>query len=404
MARLVAVTVMILFLIAVPRVYAETAQSWMDQGLQHLEQARHALAIQAFRHALELDPALVLAQYDLGVCYFALGQFDDALGAFREAQRLNPADRFTAYYLARLDLIEGRVEEAIHGFEALTRNGHVADEYYYLGSAYFRQGDFQAAVQNLHQAAAANPDDYRVPFLLARAYKKLGRETGANREFARSVKLRAANQQTARDLLACNTALDALPPASAIAECRKSLYGTDPVKLVNLGVALGRRRFYEAAIDPFVKAVRLNPEDYEPHFNLGLTYFRLKQYAHARQPLETAASLRPEAFDAVALLGSALFALGDDYSALPHLRHAHTLRPDDAKVSSLLFQELTIIAQHLREEGKYREAISSLEEALRLKPDSARLHSEVAELAAATGDASKAAREKALVEHYEKNP
>jgi Flp pilus assembly protein TadD len=376
----------------------------MDQGLQHLEQARYEQAIEAFRRTLEIDPTFALAQYDLGVCYFALGQFDDARLAFQESQRLSPADRFTAYYRARLDLLEDRVDEAIRGFEALTNQGHVADEFYYLGSAHFRKGNFKAAVRNLQDAAAINPADYRIPFLLARAYQKLGREAEAEWEYARSAKLRAADRETARDILACNTSLDTLPLALAIAECRKDLYGTDPVKLVNLGVALGQRGFYEPAVDPLVKAARLNPEDYEPHFNLGLTYFRVKQYAKARGPLETAVSLRPEVFDAVALLGSALFALGDDYGALPHLRHAHALRPGDAKVGTLLFQELTIIAQHLRGEKKYGEAVSLLEEALSLKPNSTELHSEVAELATAMGDFSKAEREKALVEYYKKSP
>jgi Flp pilus assembly protein TadD len=404
MARPVSAALVALCLIAAPGVCAESATSWMDQGLQHLKQARYEQAIEAFRRALKLDPALVLAQYDLGVCYFALGQFDDAQRAFRESQLLNPSDRYTAYYLARLDLIQDRVGDAIRGFEALTSNGQVADAYYYLGSAYFRQGNFQSAVQSLQKAAAVNTGDYRIPFLLARAYKKLGREAAADREFTRSAKLRAADQLTARELLACNTALDTLPPASALAECRKSLYGTDPVKLVNLGVVWGEHGFYEAALDPLAKAAKLNPEDYEPHFNLGLTYVRLKQYAKARQPLEIAVSLRSEAFDAVALLGSVLFALGDDYGALPHLRHAHMLRPGDAKVSTLLFQELTIIAQHLRGERKYGEAISSLEEALRVRPGAVQLHSEIAELAAAMGDVSRAEREKALGEYYKKNP
>ena len=404
MWRPASIGVTALYLMATPRACAETARSWMDQGLQQMEQARYESAVEAFRRTLELDPTLALAQYDLGVCYFALGQFDNARRAFQESQRFNPADRFTAYYLARLDLLEDRVDEAIRRFEMLGKTGHVADEFYYLGAAYFRKGNFESAVRNLQKAAVINRGDYRIPFLLARAYRKLGRESDAEREYARSAKLRAADQQMARDILACNTALDSLPLASAMAECRKGSDGTDPVRLVNLGVALGQRGFYEAAVDSLVKAARLNPEDYEPHFNLGLTYFRLKQYAKAREPLETAVSLRPEAFDAVALLGSALFALGDDYGALPHLRQAHTLRPSDAKVGSLLFQQLTIIAQHLRGEKKYGEAISSLEEALRLKPDSADLHSEVAEIAAAIGDSSKAKRERALVEYYNKRP
>src|SRR5206468_11360330 len=61
---------------------SQQAKSLMDQGLQHLQQARYEQAIAAFRQALELDPTLVTARYDLGVAYFSLNQFDEARQAF----------------------------------------------------------------------------------------------------------------------------------------------------------------------------------------------------------------------------------------------------------------------------------------------------------------------------------
>jgi Flp pilus assembly protein TadD len=347
--------------------YAQTAQSWMDEGLRHLEFARYESAIEAFHHALDLDSTLALAQYDLGVCYFALGRFEEARAAFDQSRRLNPADRFTSYYLARLDLLEDRLDDAIRAFESLARPRPIADELYYLGSAWFRKGDFESAARNLRDAAANNASDYRVPFLLARALRKLGRETEAREQFARSSRLRDDTRATAQDILDCQSALNRLPREAAIDNCRKGLYGTDPVKLVNLGVALGEHGLYPEAVDPLAKAARLSPEDYEPHFNLGLTYFRLKQYANARAPLETAVSLRPEAFDAVAVLGSALFALGDDYAAVAQLRHAHSLRPADTKVTALLSQELMIISRHLRAQQDYNKAEDLQNEAAQLQ-------------------------------------
>jgi len=347
--------------------YAQTAQSWMDQGLRHLEFARYESAIEAFHHALDLDSTLALAHYDLGVSYFALGRFNEARAAFEQSRRLNPADRFTSYYLARLDLLEDRLDDAIRAFESMAHPRPVADELYYLGSAYFRKGDFESAARNLRDAAANNAVDYRVSFLLARTLRKLGHETEARDQFARSSKLRDDARATAQDILHCHSALNRLPREAAMETCRKGLYGTDPVKLVSLGVALGEHGLYTEAIDPLTKAARLSPEDYEPHFNLGLTYFRLKQYGNARAPLETAVSLRPEAFDAVAVLGSALFALGDDYAALAQLRHAHSLRPVDAKVNALLSQELLITARHLRAQHDYDKANVLQNEAAQLE-------------------------------------
>ena len=393
-----------LFLLCVALALSQNSQSWMDQGLQHLRNARYEQAIEAFHRAVDLDPSLALAHFDLGVSYFASGHFGDARKAFQQAQHLKPVDPFTIYYLARVDLLEDHLDAAIQAFESLARKHPVADELYYLGSAYFRRGDLDSAEHSLLAATANNPNDHRIPFLLGRTLQRLGRESEARNQFARSAQLRDAQRESAEGILDCNSALNKLPQQAAIAKCRKALYGTDPIKLVSLGVAFGEHGLYTEAIDPLVKAAKLNPEDYEPAFNLGATYFRLKRYADARPLLEAAVSLRPEAFETVALLGSALFALGDDASALPYLRHAHTLRPADLKISALLFQELTITGRHLHAERDYPKAASLIDEALGLKPDAVDLHSEAAELALAMGDSSRAERERALVERYRNHP
>jgi len=66
--------------------------------------------------------------------------------------------------------------------------------------------------------------------------------------------------------------------------CRELLDGSDPIKLVSLGIALAQRQLYTPAIEPFRKAARLDPDNFEPHYNLGLTYFNLKDYSAARGP------------------------------------------------------------------------------------------------------------------------
>jgi tetratricopeptide (TPR) repeat protein len=358
------------------------ALSLLGQGLKHLEQARYEQAIEAFRKALDLDPGLVTAHYDLGVAYFSLNQFDEARQAFEEVWSRSPGHRFAAYFLARLDLVRGDLDGAIRGFRALLREKPVADELYYLGSAYFRKGEMQQAIQILQRASDMHSGDYRIPFLLALAYRKTGQARLAERQAALSEELRNSYRQKSREILECNTALNSQKGESAVQQCRQLLDGVDPTKLVSLGVLLAERQLYEAALPPLAKAARIDPENYEPQFNLGLTYFRLKKYPEARQPLENALALRPESYDAAALLGSVLFALGDDYGAVRRLRHAHQLRPSDEKVKSLLFEQLRIIAQHLLAEKNYPESIPYFEEALALKPEATELRSQLAQATA----------------------
>jgi protein O-GlcNAc transferase len=383
---------------------AEDTQPLLGQALQQIELNRYEEAAVPLERAVQLDPALAIAHYDLGICYFALGRLDAARHSLAEARRLRPDNRFATYYVARLDLLQGHIDHAILGFESLSVGQPLADELYYLGSAYFRKGDFELAVRSLSKAISRKPEDARAHFLLARVYRKLGKEQEAAEQFAASERYRGADQQRARDILACDSAFAFQSPDAALARCRELLDGTDPTRLVSLGIALAERQLYEAAQGPFAKAERLDPDNFEPHYNLGLTYFRLRDYGAARRPLESAAALRPEHFETAAVLGSTLFALGDDYGALRQLRRAHELQPGDEKVKALLFEQLKIVARHLAAKTEYAAAAPLFEEALQLKPEASELHIDLAQVAAELGDSARAEREKALGESYRRRP
>lgn len=370
------------------------AQSLFDQGLKDFQHARYEQAIEAFRRALALDPSLLTARYDLGVAYFALERFKESRIAFDELRKRAPQHRFAIYFLARIDLVEGNLDAAIRGFEALSGTKPLADELYYLGSAYLRRGNTRDAARALERAAAARPEDYRVHLLLARAYEKSSRLEDSAAQYVLSEKLRETYRAKSREILECNSLLLSQPIDAAVERCRKLLDGDDPTKLVSLGVLLAGKQLYDQAVLPLEKASRLDPENYEPQFNLGLTYFKMKNYREARKPLEAAVALRPESYDAVALLGSTLFALGKDYPAAKHLRHAHRLRPEDEKIADLLFAELKIIAQHSFAGGNYRESVPYFEEALALKPDAGELRQQLAEAYGALGQEEKAASER----------
>jgi tetratricopeptide (TPR) repeat protein len=370
------------------------AQSLIDVGLQNLQRARYAQAIDAFRRAVDLSPDLLIAWYDLGVAYFALEKFDESRKAFEELRRRDPHHQFAAYFLARIDLIEGDADAAIQGFESISGSKPIADELYYLGSAYFRKGDTLAAIHTLERASDATPDDYRVHLLLARAYQKAGRNQDSSSQYDLSEKLRASYRTKSREILECQTSLVSEAQEIAADHCRRLLDGHDPTKLVSLGILLAERHLYEQAVVPLTKAARLDPENYEPQFNLGLTYFKMKDYRGAKPPLQAAVALRPESYDAMALLGSVLFALGEDFPAVEQLRRAHRFRPSDDKIKGLLFEELRLIAQHLFAAKDYKQAVSYFQEALALSPDAAELHGQLAEAQAALAEEETADREK----------
>jgi len=367
------IPVLCLFLLEGAVAQSQDARAYLGQGLVDLQQARFALAAEAFEKAVATDPTLILARYDLGVSYFADGRFLNARKAFEGVVQLEPDHRFARYYLARLDLLDDRTEPAIRALEALAAQGLGTDEFYLLGTAYLKKGQVSDGIARLKHAASVNPGDSRVHFQLARAYQKLGNSEAASVEYKLSSEVRDEDQKRSRDIASCESALNARNE-DPVARCHALLDGDDTIRLIALGTLLAQRSDLQGALVPFQKAARLDPDNYAPHFNLGLTYFNLKQYSDARIPLERAVTLRPESFAAVALLGSALSALGDDVAATDYLRRAHQLQPGDPKIRALLLQELAVLAQEATRTAKYEQAAQLSREALSLAPDSADFH------------------------------
>src|SRR5215471_4212186 len=212
----------------------QQARALFEEGLRSLEQNRYQQAIEGFQRSLKLDPSLLTARYDLGVAYFSQGQFDQAKQAFQEVLEQSPRYPFARYFLGRTDLVQGDSGAAIREFRAISGERPVADELYYLGSAYFRKGDIPEAIRTLKRAASRKPEDYRVHLLLARALERDGHQAEAEREYAASERLRVEYRVKARDMTECESLLQK-HDEDAIERCRTLLDGNDTVKLTSLG-------------------------------------------------------------------------------------------------------------------------------------------------------------------------
>ena len=67
-----------------------TAAFWLNLSLALYNQQQYQRAIDAARHALELDPKMAEAWNNIGAGEAGLGQWDDAIHAEQEALKLNP--------------------------------------------------------------------------------------------------------------------------------------------------------------------------------------------------------------------------------------------------------------------------------------------------------------------------
>jgi Flp pilus assembly protein TadD len=304
-----------------------------------MQQQSYEQAAAEFEHALQIQPRLHAARYQLGICFFALGRNEESRREFEQLRQQAGPSHQIAYYLGRLLLLSGDAGGAIRELGPLTSDAKIPDASYYLGLAFVSAGDQTSGIQWLERATRALPQDYHVHFRLARLYASAGRKADSEREYALYNKYRDVERHTEERMRACSSALDAQTTAVQAPEaCVNLADQNDPEKLVLLGQLYGDHGDFADAAQPLLRATQLDPGSYDAWHNLGLSYFRLKRYQEARQPLEKAVALRPDLFDTLNLLGATLYLLGDDKAALPVLEKAHQLRPDDAQLKAALDQ------------------------------------------------------------------
>ncbi len=371
----------------------DSAQAHVGKGYEYLKDERFQEAAREFQAALELNPSLVRARYQLAVCQFALGKWKESREQFERLRAETGADPSVSYYLGRLDLQEGNIDAAIRQLESLASGPPFPDTAYYLGSAYLKKDNLEAAEKWLRRAATADPHDFRVPDHLARVYQKSGRREEAEKEYARSAELRQRFNEASRLAVACSQELETRKLEDARATCQQLFDPNDPDKLTTLGMLYGQHGHYAEALEPLQRAARLDPGSSEIQHNLGLTCFRLQRYAEARAPLQKAVELRPDFFGSNALLGATLYALKSDEPAYRALDHAHQLNPQDADTAGLLFKLAGLLAEARCAKNEVVECLTYLRKAAELHPADAEVHRRLSKVYSLLDRPADAARE-----------
>jgi tetratricopeptide (TPR) repeat protein len=172
-------------------------------GRLDYDDAHYEAAAEGFRRALALDPRFTKAHDNLGLCYDALGRYDEAEKSFREAVRLNrEAAAPSPWPSLNLGLLLGRLDrndevEALFR-ESLRADPRFAPAHYQLGVALEKRGRADDAIKELEEAARLDPGYPEPHYALARIYRRQGRAADADRALARFQRLKQAKKETGR--------------------------------------------------------------------------------------------------------------------------------------------------------------------------------------------------------------
>jgi len=373
---------------------ANSPDAHLGRAYDALRDDRYEVAAAEFRAALKIDPKLTLrARFPLAVALFEMKKSEEARQEFEAVRRESGDHPNILYYLGRLDLEELHFESAIRNLNQAIAQPPFPDTAYYLGFAYFKQGDLSAAEKWLKEAAQLNPHDARVQYQLGLVYRKRGREQEATQAMALSGEQRQRDSSQSQLRLECAQKLDQAPREEAHAVCEQLYDPDDAEKLTELGTIYGQHGDVEAALKPLRRAAELAPQSPQMQYNLALAHYQLNQFEEARTPLSNAVTRWPDIFQLAALYGAVLSKLGEDLPAYQALRHAHELNAQDSATDDLLYLTTLALARKAQSARQYPEALRYFHEAAKLKAQEPAPHRGLADVYNLTGRPAQAITE-----------
>ncbi|PIQ99447.1 MAG: hypothetical protein COV66_11510 [Nitrospinae bacterium CG11_big_fil_rev_8_21_14_0_20_45_15] len=287
--------------------------------------------------------------FQLGGVLMEMQRYGEAASALKSALTLGSKNKSTAFQLARAYVEIGRDDDAVHLLEP---------------------------------ELIKHPNSMAVKKLLARAHSNLSVSFGKMQKNEDAVKhFHAATNILPRyapahlamgiclfEMGRYNEAIDKFD------ECQKMDKNLWVDANFHCGKAYARLGKNKKALNRFKQAISVTCKSALPFLHLGLLYIKMKKYKDAVTPLETAIRLSPKYVpEAYYNLGWVLEKLKRHEDALEPLRSALELTPDDERVLELLAAVLYETAQLRRKEGKHREELAFLREAVRLLPAEPRL-------------------------------
>jgi tetratricopeptide (TPR) repeat protein len=182
---------------------ANDAEAWYEAGRIEYTLNHFRPALDSFQRSLQLNPASVKAENNLGLTLEGLNRADDAIAAYRKALAMQSASPHPSEQpmlnLATVLIDRNHLSEAL---PLLQQAAQIAPNDWkilaQLGRLYTEKGDLNAACDALERAVAIEPQKASLHFQLGQVYKKSGASEKAQAEFATTQKLLGTSSSSAR--------------------------------------------------------------------------------------------------------------------------------------------------------------------------------------------------------------
>jgi tetratricopeptide (TPR) repeat protein len=180
------------------RHYEISQLNWALKGKEYYANKQYANAVQAFNHAIELNPNNVTLYNERGMAKRTLGMLNEAMKDFNQALTINPKDAIASYHLNSV-IKESNLVEALKIHDrALELNPDSVDDYMSRGKLKYELGHFSEAVKDFDRAIKCNPNLASAYSICGRAKEALGQRLEAIQYYDRALDI---NPQSVADYI-----------------------------------------------------------------------------------------------------------------------------------------------------------------------------------------------------------
>jgi tetratricopeptide (TPR) repeat protein len=183
------------------------SRPWVWKGNVDLRRNDYKVAMESYRHAVQLDRGNPDALFGVAAAYYVTGQNDAAISECKTGISRFPNDaRFYVSYaemvLASPDAMQRQVQAKDLLVKALKLAPQSAQAHYLLGQISLQQGQLKEAEEHFLHSLSSDPDRSKTHFALSRVYRRMGRADQAAKEIALYQELKGAEESGNTSVLA----------------------------------------------------------------------------------------------------------------------------------------------------------------------------------------------------------
>jgi Tfp pilus assembly protein PilF len=269
------------------------------RALAQFRAGESARAIALFDEVEKNSPGTTDALLYKAKALTRLQRFPEADEALRQYVKTHPASDEALYLLGFVLHREQKPEDSLKVYtQAAAIRVPTGDELKIVGLNYVLLNDISGAIKWLEKAVSFEPKNKDAWYYLGRAYFTQGNLPEAAKAFLTVLELNPRDPKAENNLgLVFQSQAK---PEEALAAYRNAIAWQEATEhsseqpYLNLGSLLLEQNNLEEAIPPLEKAVSLAPENALCHLKLGVAYLRATRLLDAQRELESSTRIDPE--------------------------------------------------------------------------------------------------------------